>query len=147
MFKYKHILVATDFSEGSRFVLNRALELAKPMGAKVSLLHIVEPLPGYGYAFLGTAEIEVELLEKSKEHLKAFGREFSISESDQHVEIGPTKVEIVRMADELGADLIVVGSHGRHGLMNLLGSTANAVIHEANCDVLTVRMQALHDRE
>ena len=58
------------------------------------------------------------------------------------VEIGPPKSEITRIAEEQEVDLIVVGSHGRHGFVeNLLGSTANAVIHHAKCDVLTVKIQ------
>ena len=47
------------------------------------------------------------------------------------------------MAEELGTDLIVVGSHGRHGLALLMGSTANGVLHGANCDVLAVRVGKL----
>ncbi len=50
------------------------------------------------------------------------------------------EAEIHRVAEELGADLIVVGSHGRHGLALLLGSTANGVLHGATTDVLAVRV-------
>jgi universal stress protein A len=50
-------------------------------------------------------------------------------------------VEIHRLARELRCDLVVVGSHGRHGLALLLGSTANDVLHGAQCDVLAVRLQ------
>jgi universal stress protein A len=48
--------------------------------------------------------------------------------------------EIVRVAEEESADLIIVGSHGRHGLALLLGSTANNVLHHAPCDVMAVRL-------
>jgi len=61
-------------------------------------------------------------------------------ESARIVEIGVPKREIVRIAGEQGADLIVIGSHGRHGLQLLLGSTANGVLHLAKCDVLAVRV-------
>ncbi|MEW8014407.1 MAG: universal stress protein, partial [Candidatus Sedimenticola endophacoides] len=56
------------------------------------------------------------------------------------VEVGVPKREIVRVAQEHGADLIVLGSHGRHGLQLLLGSTASGVLHLAGCDVLAVRI-------
>lgn len=54
--------------------------------------------------------------------------------------MGSPKLEIVRVAEERQVDLIVVGSHGRHGLALLLGSTANGVLHHAKCDVLAVRL-------
>ena len=55
--------------------------------------------------------------------------------------MGSPKTEIVRVANENKVDLIIVGSHGRHGLALLLGSTANGVLHHATCDVLAVRLQ------
>lgn len=142
MLKYKHILLATDFSEGTAHVVSEAYELAKQMGAKLSLLHVVEPLPGYGYAFIGSAEIELQLVDESKKQLAKLGEKYSINQKDQFVEIGPPKAEITRVAEEQKVDLIVVGSHGRHGFVeNLLGSTANAVVHHAKCDVLTVKVK------
>ena len=68
------------------------------------------------------------------------GEQFNISATSQFIEVGSPKSVIMNKAQELGADLIVVGSHGRHGIQLLLGSTANAVIHHANCDVLAVRV-------
>ena len=60
----------------------------------------------------------------------------------QHLVItGHTETEIHRLAQEKEIDLIIVGSHGRHGLALLLGSTANSVLHGANCDVLAVRVK------
>ena len=49
--------------------------------------------------------------------------------------------EIVRIAEQEQVDLIIVGSHGRHGLALLLGSTANSVLHHATCDVMAIRLQ------
>jgi universal stress protein A len=141
MVKYKHVLLATDFSDDSDVVIKKAVELAKQMGARLSLLHVVEPLPGYGYAFVGSAEIELQLVEEARKQLAEMGEEFKVPKEDQHVEVGPTKVEINHVAEHLNVDLIVVGSHGRHGLGIILGSTANAVVHSAKCDVLTVRIK------
>ncbi|MEK6731157.1 MAG: universal stress protein [Pseudomonadota bacterium] len=141
MIKYQHVLVASDLTDGSDIVIKKAEELAKQMGSHLSLLHVVEPLPGYGYAFVGSAEIELQLVEEAKRQLAKLGKQLNVKEGDQYVEIGPTKIEITRVAEEIGVDLIIVGSHGRHGLSNLLGSTANAVVHNANCDVLTIRLK------
>jgi universal stress protein A len=138
---YKHILLTTDFSEGSEAVYEKAISLAKQMKARLSFLHVVEPLPGYGYGFVGSAEMELQLIEEAKKALALLGKKYHIPSKDQYVEVGPTKVEIHRLAEKYGVDLIVVGSHGRHGLSYLLGSTANAVIHGASCDVLTIRIK------
>ncbi len=63
-----------------------------------------------------------------------------VAPENQHLIFGRPESEIHRIAEEQGADLIVVGSHGRHGLALLLGSTANGVLHGASCDVLAVRV-------
>ena len=138
--KYNHILIATDLLEGSEIVAKRALELAKEFSSKVSIIHVVEPLPGYGYAFIAPAEIESQLIDEAKKQLVDIAKQYSIPADNVHVVLGPTKVEILEIADKNGVDLIVVGTHIRHGLGHLLGSTANAVIHSATCDVLTVRI-------
>ena len=70
------------------------------------------------------------------------GSRLNIAKEDQHVKVGAVKTELLEIADKLAIDLIVIGSHGRHGLGRLLGSTANAVLHGALCDVLVVRAAA-----
>ncbi len=139
--KYKRILVATDLMEGAEVILKKASELAKQMKADLHILHVVEPLPGYGYAFIGSAEIEVELVKEAKSQLNKLAKKYEVDTKHRHVEIGPTKVEITRIAEDFDADLIIVGSHGHSGFGALLGSTANAVVHNAKCDVLTVRLK------
>ena len=138
--KYKHILIATDLLEGSEMVVKRALELAKEFASKLSIIHVVEPLPGNGYAFIAPAEIESQLIDEAKKQLLDMAKQYSIPNENVHVVLGPTKVEIIEIAEKNKVDLIVVGTHIRHGLGHLLGSTANAVIHAAKCDVLTVRV-------
>jgi len=77
----------------------------------------------------------------AKKHLAALGDELDVAKDEQWLEIGSPKLEIVRIAEENNVDLIVMGSHGRHGLALLLGSTANGVLHYAKCDVLAVRLK------
>ncbi len=81
------------------------------------------------------------LLEAGKKQLVKLAEEMDIPASRQWVECGSPGHNLVRIADENQADLIVVGSHGRHGIKMLLGSTANAVLHHAHCDVLAVRLK------
>lgn len=137
---YNHILFATDLSEDTEYLIAKVRDIRGLTGAKLSLVHVVEPLPGYSYAYLGIEDIEGQLLKEAQDSMEKLAGKLSVGQSDCHVEVGPTKTKILTIADEIGADLIVCGSHGRHGLSLLLGSTANAVLHGAKCDVLTVRL-------
>ena len=144
MNNYKHILLAVDFSDHAKQVTNKAVELAQVNQAKLSVVHVVENLPITDAAY-GPIPFDVDLtqewLNASKERLQKLAEKLAIPENRRWLEMGSAKLEIVRVAEENGVDLIVVGSHGRHGLALLLGSTANGVLHHAKCDVLAVRLQ------
>lgn len=137
---YKHILFTTDLTEETEYLVEKVRTMRQFTNAKLSLIHVVEPLPGYSYAYLGIEDIEGELIKEAKQSIEALGEKLQVAKSDQHVEVGPTKTKILKIADDVNADLIICGSHGRHGLSLLLGSTANAILHGAKCDVLTVRL-------
>lgn len=137
---YKHILFATDLSDETDYIINKVRTMRGYTGARLSIIHVVEPLPGYSYAYLGIEDIEGQLMDESKAALTKLAEQLSVDPKDQWVEIGPTKSKILDVAKNVGADLIICGSHGRHGLSLLLGSTANAILHGAKCDVLTVRL-------
>lgn len=137
---YKHILFATDLTDDTDFIINKVRGIQSLTDAQLSLIHVVEPLPGYSYAYLGIEDIEGQLIEEARNALRKLGETLSVSANHQFIEVGPTKSKILNVANDLKADLIVCGSHGRHGLSLLLGSTANAILHGAKCDVLTVRL-------
>lgn len=137
---YKHILFATDLSDESDYIVRKVRGMCDYTKAKLSIIHVVEPMPGYSYAYLGIEDIEGQLIEESRTALAKLGEKLSVGAQNQFVEIGPTKSKIQAVAEQIGADLIICGSHGRHGLSLLLGSTANAILHGAKCDVLTVRL-------
>ena len=137
---YTHILYATDLTEDTVFIIDKVKRIQGYTNAKLSLVHVVEPLPGYSYAYLGIEDIEGQLIDEAKQAISKLGTQLNVAVADQHVEVGPTKIKILKVADTMGVDLIVCGSHGRHGLSLLLGSTANAILHGAKCDVLTVRL-------
>lgn len=137
---YQHILFATDLSDDNVYLIEKVKSLRALTNAKLSVIHVVEPMPGYSYAYLGIEDIEGQLINESRIALEKLSSDLGVSASSQHVEVGPTKTKILHTAEVIGADLIVCGSHGRHGLSLLLGSTANAILHGAKCDVLTVRL-------
>jgi len=137
---YKHILFATDLTDETEYVINKVKTMCGYSSAKLSIVHVVEPLPGYSYAYLGIEDIEGQLLNEARQSMEKLAGRLNVAKDGQHVEVGPTKTKILKIADEVNADLIICGSHGRHGLSLLLGSTANAILHGAKCDVLTVRL-------
>lgn len=137
---YKHILFATDLTEDTSYLINKVTAIKALTNAKLSLIHVVEPLPGYSYAYLGIEDIEGQLISEARQSIERLGKSLDVDAPHQFIEIGPTKTKILKVAEDLGADLIICGSHGRHGLSLLLGSTANAILHGAKCDVLTVRL-------
>ena len=145
MTAYKHILLAADFSEHGEVVATRARNLADLFQAKLSIIHIVDNLPitdaAYGPVIPFDMDLTEELMQAAKQRLAKFSEKLGVAENCQWLELGSAKLEIVRIAEENDVDLIVAGSHGRHGLALLLGSTANGVLHHAKCDVLAVRLQ------
>ena len=145
MNNYQHILLAADFSEHGEFVAQKARYLATKYQAKLSVIHIVDNLPitdaAYGPVIPFDIDLNEELMNAAKRRLADLGKILAIPEDRQFLEMGSAKLEIVATAEEQHVDLIVVGSHGRHGLALLLGSTANGVLHHAQCDVLAVRLK------
>ncbi len=142
MADYKHILLTCDLAHDDSVVNNKAIALAQQFGAKLSIAHVVEPIPAYSFGYLGIADVAGQLLKNAGEEMEKLGSRLKIAKEDQHVKVGAVKTELLEIADKLAIDLIVIGSHGRHGLGRLLGSTANAVLHGALCDVLVVRAAA-----
>ena len=142
---YQHILLAADFSDHGQVVAQRAKALADLNQAQLSILHIADYLPIsdtiYGPVIPFDAGSIDALMQAARQRLQTLGKQLGVTEEYQWLEQGSPKYEIVRMAEEHTVDLIVVGSHGRHGLALLLGSTATGVLHHAQCDVLAVRLQ------
>ncbi len=142
MSNYSTLLMAVDLSDESAQVAERAKALAAANGAILHIIHVIEPLSfAYGGDIpMDFSGIQEEIHEQAKQQLSRFAADCDVPEDRQHIVLGRPEVEIHSLAEELGADLIVVGSHGRYGLALLMGSTANGVLHGATCDVLAVRV-------
>jgi len=139
---YKNILIVVDLSESSARIAERAKQLASE-GAALTLLHVVEyvPLEPVGETLLPAIQIEDELVQRAKGKLATLAQQLGLNNCSQLVETGSIKGEIVRVAQERKADLIVVGSRERHGLAILVNFTEDTVLHAAPCDVLAVRLK------
>jgi universal stress protein A len=144
MSDYKHILLAVDYSAHNDYVANKAKSLADTYQAKLSIIHVLDNIPmpdtNYGAVIPLNENSNYDLLEAEKNKLMELGKRLAVNEDNQWLVWGVPKEEIVEIATQQHIDLIVVGSHGRHGLALLLGSTANSILHHAHCDVLAVRL-------
>lgn len=141
---YQKIVLAVELDPScDTLTAQKAKALADEFGAQVYLVHAIEHMSSYGaaYGVAAGADIEEMLLENAADSMKLMGSELGLGADHQIIKVGPARTIILEEADRLGADLIVVGSHGRHGIRLLLGSTANAVLHGAACDVLAVRLK------
>jgi len=145
MKKFSTILFANDFSEGSEHAFDYALSLAIQYAAKLLIVHIInEPvdLRGFYVPHISFENLEKEIADGAEKMMDRFCSE-NLADYDRfekHVISGVPYEEIVRKAEESGADLIIMGTHGRKGVDHLLfGSTAERVVRNAACPVMTVR--------
>src|SRR5262245_53539910 len=147
MIKLKKVLVPTDFSDSARHALLYGQSFAREYKAELLLLHVVENLT-VGYASdlfpVPMAEVFEEISGYAKAELKKLGDEArgkGLSVRELVIQ-GKPSAEIVRVAREETADMIVLGTHGK-GMLDkaLFGSTAERVIRQAPCPVLTCGLQ------
>jgi len=146
---YRHVLVASDFSKYSDAAIKKAVELAKPFDAKITLIHAAEVLTSEMYPTIGelAVPVVVDNPEYEKTHLKQISKQLKeqmdkLNYSEDLIQpkaiSGHPVDSIIEFSRQNNVDLIVMGSHGRRGLARLLGSSTNGVINHAPCDVLTV---------
>jgi universal stress protein A len=138
---YKKILACVDLTDGSERIAERARDLGGRCGADVILLHVVEyvPVEPMGEALLPAVQIEGELVERATKRIAELASRSGLDAAQRIVRAGNIKTEVVRIAQEAGVDLIVIGSRERHGVSILFNQTEDTVLHAAPCDVLAVR--------
>lgn len=141
---YQHILCATDFSRYSEAAAQRAAQLAERYGAQLTLLHVIEHFPeDRSNEIIAPEDADPAAYreERAKAGLAEVAERLAHKDVKRKVVFSShsAKQAIIRYAEECQADLTVLASHGRNGVMAMLGSTANGVVNGASCDVLVVR--------
>ena len=141
---YRKLLLATDFSQYSERAAHRAVEISRQYGAQLEVLHVVEEMVFYRqWDDPVIADIPLRddsLKEQAEDSMSVFAERTGLGKDVVlNVQWGHPKWSIVSWAREKEVDLIVVGSHGRHGIERLLGSVSSSVLHQAPCDVLVVK--------
>jgi universal stress protein A len=133
------ILFATDFSHSSDAALPQAAALALQKGARLLIVHVEEPPLAYGGGelYYGCPEPDTTRIRTMLEAVKPSDPEVAY---EQRLAMGDPAAEICRIAADEGAEMIVIGTHGRSGLFRLLmGSVAEAILRRAPCPVLVYR--------
>ncbi len=146
MHRYTHILAPVDFSDMGAAVIRRAKNLAELFDARLTILHVVQDVPlgaepfGEPTSLILSEEIREQQLQHAEEKLEQLANEFDLPLSvDRAITEGFTTDAILEFGEERRADLIVIAHSGKKGFLGLLGSTANAIVKSAKCDVLVVR--------
>jgi len=145
LFRLKTILAPVDFSDYSAKALDYVRAFTRQFGAEVILIHVVEPtvIPdNFGIVPPSYEEISSALVKAAEGRMKELVRGLSDASDAVRslVRTGRAPWEIVRAAEEVEADLIIITTHGYTGLKHvLMGSTAELIVRHAPCPVLTVR--------
>jgi len=149
MIGYENILLATDFSDHSEAAGKRAVDLAQRFESKLTLFHVVEfyvpeIVPPRWMDAIQNEGLDVYLTREGQKSLEEFAVRINADTVKKEVVASTRNAThgIVNFAKQQKVNLIVLGSHGRHGIDLLLGSTANGVMHRAPCDVLAVRIDS-----
>ena len=145
MIAMQKIVVPTDFSEYSKKSLRYAVEFARNFRAEILLIYVIEPIAypaDFSFGQIALPNMETELRQRAEAQLQ---RLIEAEIQDQivarfSVRSGKPSTEIVQLAAEENADLIIIATHGHGGLEHVLfGSTAERVIRKAPCPVLSIR--------
>jgi universal stress protein A len=146
--RYKNILVAVDMTDEAEDVVKVARGVTKAKDARISAVTVIRPMADFYINLYSNLEgapdpaFEAKAVERATEWLSDLVSRFDIDADGVNVVLGAPATEIRQLAEKIGADLIVLGTHGRRGLGLMLGSTANGVLHGAPCDVLAVKVRA-----
>jgi len=144
--KIKKVLFPVDFSEGSDNALPYAVDMAKHYGAKLYLLHVIQDIAkatGRYVPHVSLDELYRDIEKNAAKEMDRYGVEElrGYKDVERHILKGTPYEEILKFAVDNKADLIVIGTHGRKGLDKaLFGSTAEKVVRDAPCPVLSVRL-------
>lgn len=138
MLTFKTILHPTDFSDHSKSAFHLACSLARDYGARIIILHVaVPPVVVAGEGMLAPLPFDLEPVQERLQQLRPADTMIPV---EHHLVQGNADTEILRVAEVMKCDLIVLGTHGRTGLGRLLmGSVAEQIVRKAPCPVVTVK--------
>jgi len=144
MFTHQIILHPTDFSERSQYAFQLACSLARDYEARLIVLYVAQPTPVIFGEMVAVPQVPLdEELRPWRQKLHELQQTTAQTQVETNLRVGDPAEEVLREAEEMQADLIVMGTHGRTGLGRvLMGSVAEQVVRRATCPVLTIKLPA-----
>lgn len=141
---YQNILLAADLSDTCAAPAKQAIHLAARFGARLTVLYVLQHFPEdmpVAQIPPETADPQAYLTRLARDRLTDLCASHGLPDAHIEIIISPhsAKREVIDYAEHHGIDLIIVGSHGQHGVLGALGSTASGILHAATIDVLAVR--------
>ena len=134
---YQNILAAINLYEDYHDIVHTACQWAQQEHASLTLMSVLpQAISNVPFAY----DFEAEMIDKTKQKMQTLLDELDRKDIKTHIDQGSIHHHISDYAKDNNHDLIICGSHARHGLNLLLGSTANGILHTAQCDVLTLRI-------
>ena len=141
---YKTIVVAVDFSSNPAIVIEKAVDVGKSMNAEIHLVHVMDDHSHFYDVIKFPSMLDVDFVEvrqRHYDHLKNLGAQYHINEANCHLLTTGDDKGFVDLAHKIDADLVVAGSHGRHGIsLLIMGSMADNLLHHSDIDLLAVRV-------
>ncbi|UJF18373.1 universal stress protein [Vibrio sp. SS-MA-C1-2] len=139
---YKHILVAADFTDESKILLNKAVDLAKDLQAKLSVVHVEPDLSDF---YTGMIEIDLKKRANDVEHelvieMKAFLETLNYPITEHRLCNGAVAKEVEKTITNINADLLVLGQHKTSSLFQLFFSATEPLIHDMPCDITLIKL-------
>jgi|GEM_PF-136000 len=134
---YKKILLAIDFIPEIEPVIKQAQTLAQANNATIEMVYVVDGPLGFD---IPSDSYKKQLIEKAQWQFKQLKSVYDLGDTKSQVLVGNVSSKISHYADKHDCDVILTGSHGRHGIGLLLGSVTNSLFHKADCDVLAVNI-------
>jgi universal stress protein A len=140
---YQRILVAVEADDEARPLLAHAHQLATQFGASLDVLNVVEPVLSDFSGDVGVVPTQItgELSELAKKTLQPLCASHGLEPARLRIEVGQITSTILEVAQELKADLIILGHHRARGLGALFAHTDKGVVSKARCDVLAVALK------
>ena len=139
---YSHLLAAIELDDGGERVLKRARDMAKQLGARLSVIHAVEYLPLDAGESMIAAPVDLtqQLQQQARDQLNELCARIGLPPEVVQVVPGGVVAEILRLSAELNIDLIVIGHQQRRGLSALFSHTDESIVHRAPCDVMVLKI-------
>ena len=141
---YKKILIALDFADDYQHIIDASRNFVGDE-TEVHVVTVARPLTGYYGGGVAAMDAQAVVFEQqardfARAKLDEVGEALGLSANHLHFDAGQPAASIRTLAEKLEVDAIVLGTHGRHGLGRLLGSTATGVLHGVPCDALVVKV-------